>query len=69
MIFYFLTVTTTEVNAAAVVDSAQQQQDITDENSGCDDPRVLTCRTFPLFNYTELAAPVTNRDDLMVDCP
>lgn len=76
--------TMTAVESAAVVDNTDWQQlmppnsgESSESSSGCEDGRLINCRTLPLFNYTDLAPPLVgggtsnvNSDILQDDnCP
>lgn len=56
---------TTTVESAAVVENVEWQQlvppssgESSESSSGCEDGRLINCRTLPLFNYTDLAPPL-----------
>ncbi|VVC26036.1 Hypothetical protein CINCED_3A018900 [Cinara cedri] len=72
---------TRPAESAAVVNNDNHKQQLLDSKvpstisyGGCDDGRVINCRTLPLFNYTDLTPPPVGADaaaDILQDdnCP
>lgn len=80
LIYFWTGARPRQAESAAVVDNDKQQLLMDSKElsamvyGGCDDGRVLNCRTLPLFNYTDLTPPPVGADaadDILQDdnCP